>query len=249
MNIEQAIERLRNDEDYYGDFGKQFLSNSDISVLENEPHNFHKQIQKTPNLLVGGYFHTAILEPGKLHNFKIVKASNRNTNIYKDECATEGEIHLLESEADMVMKLKDRLLACEPARDLIMGSHGDSKIEYEVPNIIKLGNNYWKGKADIINHDERLVIDLKTTSDLDRFKFSASKYNYDSQAFIYSQMFGYDFLFIVIDKKTMKIKFAECSPEFYQRGAYKVEKANELYDLFIKDENFNMDNFFITETL
>ena len=247
MDLNKAIERLRNDEDYYGDFGKQFLSNSNIQTLLSNPANLHAPSPRTSAFLVGGYFHTAVLEPGKLDNFKIIKASNRNTKAYKE--ASQGELCLLESEADMVMKLKERLLACDAVRSLVVGDHKDAKIEYEVPNIVKLGTNYWKGKADIINHDEKLIIDLKTTNDVDGFKWSAKKYNYDSQAFIYSQMFGYEFLFIAIDKNTMKIKFADCSPEFYERGAYKVEQANEIYDLHYKDENFEPNNFFITETL
>jgi hypothetical protein len=247
MDLNKAIERLRNDEDYYGDFGKQFLSNSNIQTLLSNPANLHAPSPRTSAFLVGGYFHTAVLEPGKLDNFKIIKASNRNTKAYKE--ASQGELCLLESEADMVMKLKERLLACDAVRSLVVGDHKDAKIEYEVPNIIKIGTNYWKGKADIVNHDEKLIIDLKTTNDVDGFKWSAKKYNYDSQAFIYSQMFGYEFLFIAIDKNTMKIKFADCSPEFYERGAYKVEQANEIYDLHYKDENFEPNNFFITETL
>lgn len=247
MDLNKAIERLRNDEDYYGDFGKQFLSNSNIQTLLSNPANLHAPSPRTSAFLVGGYFHTAILEPGKLDNFKIIKASNRNTKAYKE--ASQGELCLLESEADMVMKLKERLLACDAVRSLVVGDHKDAKIEYEVPNIVKLGTNYWKGKADIINHDEKLIIDLKTTNDVDGFKWSAKKYNYDSQAFIYSQMFGYEFLFIAIDKNTMKIKFADCSPEFYELGSYKVEQANEIYDLHYKDENFEPNNFFITETL
>ena len=49
--------------------------------------------------------------------------------------------------------------------------------------------NKWKGKADIINHEEKLIIDLKTTADIEKFRWSASKYNYDSQAYIYSKLF------------------------------------------------------------
>ena len=37
MDKKQILKKLRNDEDYYGDFGKQFLSNSDISVLLKNP--------------------------------------------------------------------------------------------------------------------------------------------------------------------------------------------------------------------
>ena len=32
-------------------------------------------------------------------------------------------------------------------------------VEYEVPGIIEIENNMWKGKADIINHDEKLIIE------------------------------------------------------------------------------------------
>ena len=38
----------------------------------------------------------------------------------------------------------------------------------------------WKGKADIINHDDKLVVDIKTTADINKFKSSAYRYNYDS---------------------------------------------------------------------
>ena len=33
MKKEDVIKKLRNDEDYYGNFGKKYLSNSDISAL------------------------------------------------------------------------------------------------------------------------------------------------------------------------------------------------------------------------
>ena len=37
MNKEDVIEKLRNDEDYYGAFGKKYLSNSDIGTLLTNP--------------------------------------------------------------------------------------------------------------------------------------------------------------------------------------------------------------------
>ena len=43
-----------------------------------------------------------------------------------------------------------------------------------MPGIGELENELWKGKADILNHDERLIIDLKTTADLNKFRWSAS---------------------------------------------------------------------------
>ncbi len=60
---------------------------------------------------------------------------------------------------------------------------------YEEPCRTNFVGNTWKGKADIINHYEKLVIDLKTTGDIDKFKWSAQKFNYDSQAYIYRTFF------------------------------------------------------------
>jgi hypothetical protein len=66
------IEQLKNDADYYGDLGKQFLSNSDIGDLLNNPKNFKKNTETTKAMIEGSYFHTAVLEPEKLGNFNIV---------------------------------------------------------------------------------------------------------------------------------------------------------------------------------
>ena len=71
----QILQKLKEDEHYYGTFGKQYLSNSDISTLLNNPLQLSAPSKPNPNFLVGGYFHTAILEPEKLASFKIVEVS------------------------------------------------------------------------------------------------------------------------------------------------------------------------------
>ena len=236
--------KLKNDKHYYGEYGQQFLSNSDISTLLKNPLALHEPKPSSPAFLVGGYFHTAILEPQKLKSFKIVEASNRNTKAYKE--ISGGEMCLLQSEKDQVEKLVEVILDNDVCRGLIQGIN----VEYEEPGVTTLFDNKWKGKADIINHDEKLIIDLKTTGDIERFRWSASKYNYDSQAYIYSKLFhGYEFLFMVIDKQTQQVGLYDCSPQFYERGEKKVEAASEQYDLFYKNENFDPKQFLKTETL
>ena len=37
MNKKQVVEKLRDDNLYYGDYGKKFLSNSDIATLFSNP--------------------------------------------------------------------------------------------------------------------------------------------------------------------------------------------------------------------
>ena len=246
MDKKQILKRLCNDEDYYGDFGNQFLSNSHIGKLLKDPLNVFKPSKRTPAFAVGGYFHTCILEPDKLESFKVVKSKTRNTKEYKE--LSGGEICLLEHEIDDILLMRDKVMDNDICADLIMGTDGKLN-DFEVPNITELYGNTWKGKADIVNHNEKLVIDLKTTGDIDRFKWSASKFIYDSQAYIYSKMFGYEMLFIVIDKTTHQLGMFDCSPQFYERGEEKVSKASEAYDLFYKTKDFDPKQYFISKTL
>ena len=243
MNKEKILQRLCNDEDYYGEFGNQFLSNSHVGKLLKDPLRAFEPSKPSPAFLVGGYFHTCILEPDKLEKFKVVKSTTRNTKAYKDVAG--GELCLLQHEVDAIELMREKVMANDICKDLII----NSQTEYEKPGIINMFNNNWKGKADIVNHEEKLVIDLKTTADIDKFQWSASKFNYDSQAYIYSKLFGYEFLFIVIDKNTHQIGMFDCSPQFYERGEEKVRKASEAYDLFYKTKDFDPKQYFISKTL
>ena len=243
--MKEILEKLRDDEHYYGKFGQQFLSNSDISTLLKNPKDLHKPKPSSPAFLVGGYFHTAILEPDKLKSFKIVEASTRNTKAYKE--ISDGELCLLKHEVDQIELMTQAVMDNDVCRDLIKPLLG--QVEYEEPRVGKIHDQMWKGKADIINHEDKLVIDLKTTSDIDKFQWSASKYNYDSQAYIYSTLFGYEMLFMVIDKNTHQISLFDCSPDFYKRGEDKVRKACDAYELFYNTENFDHKQHLLTKTL
>ena len=243
MNKQEVLKALQDDTNYYGDFGKKYLSNSDIGTLLTNPLALGQKMANRPAFLVGGYFHTAILEPEKLKNFRIVEATTRNTKAYKE--ISDGEMCLLKHEVDQIDLMTEKMLSNEVCRDLIRLG----EVEYEQPGITELEGHMWKGKADIVNHDEKLIIDLKTTADITKFKYSASKYNYDSQAYIYSKLFGYEMLFIVIDKNTHQIGIFDCSPEFYARGKDKVERAVQAYELFYKSEDFDPKQYFLTKTL
>jgi len=243
MTKEEIIEKLRDDEHYYGDFGKQYRSNSDISTLLNNPLALGEQSKPSPAFLVGGYFHTAILEPNKLKKYKVIKSTTRNTKAYKE--LSGGELCLLQHEVDKIEIMTEKIMENDICRGLIRGID----VEYEKPGITELEGLLWKGKADIVNHDEKLIIDLKTTKDINSFKRSAYRWNYDSQAYIYSKLFGYEFVFIAMDKTTHQIAVMDCSPEFYESGKDKVKRAVEAYDLFYKTDGFDPSQYFINLTL
>ena len=243
MDKKNILKKLQDDKHYYGDYGKKFLSNSDIGTLLSNPLALGKEVKSSPAILIGSYFHTALLEPDKLKDFKVIAAATRNTKVYKDE--SEGELCLLQSEVDMVKSMTSKILDTQMCKDLI----NKKNCEYEVPMITELCGIKWKGKADVVNNEEEFVIDLKTTADINKFRTSAFRYNYDSQAYIYKELFGYDFIFIVIDKNTNQVGLFECSEEFLRSGERKVEKASEVYNLFFKDKDFDPSQYFINETL
>ena len=246
LTEDQILNKLKEDENYYGDFGQNFLSNSDVGKLIKNPNDFHKPGDKSVPLVVGGAFHTMMLEPEKIGNYQVVDASSRNTKIYKE--AADGEVLLLRSDWDHLETMCDKF----NNNDLITGVIRGENVEVEVPAIKEICGEWWKGKADVLNHDDRLIIDLKTTADITKFRASAQRYNYDSQAFIYRQLFGYDVVFVVIDKKTLQLGFYDCSEEFYLSGKEKVVEAVYAYRMYYKDqkeEEFDWSNYLLTETL
>ena len=242
-NKKEVLDKLVDDEQYYGAFGRQFRSNSDIMTLLTNPLALGTPQKPNINFLVGGYFHTAILEPNKLKKYKIVESSTRNTKAYKE--ISGGEMCLLQHEVDNLEMLIDTMKANNVCKGLIEGIN----VEYEQPGIKEIEGLWWKGKADIVNHDERLIVDLKTTGDITKFRSSAFRYNYDSQAYIYRKLFGYDLVFIAIDKKTRQLGIFDCSESFYESGKEKVQQAVEQWKLFYDNPDFDPKNYFINQTL
>jgi len=168
MNTPEIIERLKDDNEYYNGFGRNYLSNSDIGILLRNPKMFKVPQEKTLAMLQGNYFHQAVLEPHKLKDFPLVDASTRTTNLYKDACKDRGlDFMLLTKEADEVDWMVKALRNNRELSKLVW----DNGCKYEAPMVGEIMNLPFKGKADIINGD--MIFDLKTTTSLDDFKYSA----------------------------------------------------------------------------
>ncbi len=240
-----AIEMLRDDANYYGDFGKQYLSNSDIGTLLKDPSQFGVSQPDNQNFAKGRYFHQLILEPSKAEDVKYVEASTRTTKVYKQYCQDNNVPYvLLESEVIDIQGLVKRMLSNYTFFEDIRNDGN----EYEVPAIGKICGHMWKGKADIVHPD--MLIDLKTTSNIDDFKWSARRYNYDSQAYIYQTLFGKPLVFYAIEKGTGRMGIYRPTTEFLERGEEKVEKAVEVYKKFFADNaKENINDYYIEEEL
>ena len=231
MDKAEILKHLEDDSKYYGEFGKQFLSNSDIGKLLKNPTQFRVNQEMTKPMLEGRYFHTKILEPQKIGDFIEVDVTSRNTVKYK-EAVNEGEMLLLTKEREHLDFLCTKMTSNMEMFDYIY----DDGNEFEIPEIQKIMSLDWKGKADIVNHNKGLLVDIKTSGDIDKFMYSAKTYNYDSQAYIYQRLFGKPLIFLVIDKRTARLGIFECSDSFLRGGQEKVEQAVEVYQKYFSNE-------------
>lgn len=245
--MEKDLQLLKEDLHYYGKFGKQFLSNSDIITLLNDPKSFGKEKPMTKAMLVGRYFHTAMLEPEKIDSVEYwtIDASSRNTKVYKEQLLHyKRSLMMLTKEKAEIDKAIETMKTNLEFHDAVY----DEDNEFEVPAIHELFGVKWKGKADIVGKE--FLIDLKTTSNIKDFKYSAKKYNYDSQAYLYQQFFDKPLIFYVVDKLTLELGVFHPSENFLINGKNKVENAVEIYNKFFsKDATNDIENYIIKEIL
>lgn len=237
-----VLTKLKDDVQYYGDFGKQYLSNSDIGTLLTNPKCFGLSRPDNANFAKGRLFHQLILEPEKAKDWKFVDIASRNSKAYKEHVLESNvEFALLQKEADEIQHLVKVMMSNMDFYDVIRNDDN----EYEVPSVGEIEGVIWKGKADIV-HPE-MIIDIKTTSKLDDFKWSARKYNYDSQCYIYQQLFGKPLVFYVIDKTTGMLGIFRPTEDFIRGGREKVRKAVDVYNKFFSKDATEDINFFYVE--
>jgi len=222
-----VLNKLKDDKEYYHGIGKEYVSNSDISTLLTNPKLFGISRPDNLNFAKGRLFHQMLLEPEKPFDTLIVDASSRNTKKYKEALSEEHPFAMLTKEVDEV---KAMVKAAEENFDFytnIMDS------EHEVPAVGELFGVPFKGKADMVGEFD--VFDLKTTRNIHEFKWSARRYNYDSQAYIYQELFGKPMVFLCVCKETLQTGLFTCTENFIDGGREKVERACEVYRKFFGD--------------
>ena len=127
--------------------------------------------------------------------------------------------------------------------------------ETEIPMLKEVLGLPIRAKADIFKKDS-YVADIKTTSDglgdvlidgvmTNNFKNTIEAYDYDLQAYLYTQMFNVpDFYWLVINKFTTDIGVFKASAETLQRGKDKLEAAVALYNAFFVDELIDLSQYY-----
>jgi hypothetical protein len=224
----EILDNMYSDDFYYGYLGKQALSSSTLKMVLKSPKTY-KYVTKygqseTQPLRDGKLFHTMILEPHKIDELVIVDVATKANKVYKEAKAEGKEVYTTKEIKD-AERLADAILKNDEA------VHYMSKAEFEVPEIAMINGLPFRAKADILK--DNMIVDLKTTTGLNEFRYSADKYSYDLQAYLYREMFNVDeFVFVCIDKGSLDIGIFECSDEFYQRGKEKLEQGISNYKYF-----------------
>jgi hypothetical protein len=239
------IERMYDDEFYYGYLGSNALSSSSAKKLLQSPKAYLKSLnvnQDAQPLRDGRLVHLSVLEPHKIKDLTIVEGS-KATKGFKEAVLNLGSANVYtRSEFNNANIIADAVLKCSEVTSLLQGA------EFEVPQAKMIDGLPFRGKADILK--DNVIIDLKTTSDITKFRWSAKHFSYDLQAALYLKMFEADeFIFVVVDKDSKDIMICDCSDEFINNGLVKLDRAIEQYKYFFQDEIPNLDNYVIHETL
>ena len=242
---DEILELMKDDEFYYGYLGKAALSSSSIKLLLDSPKKYKYVTeygsQESNALDAGWLFHTCILEPDVFEKQIFVDVQSKNTKAYKLAKEEHGKVYTIKQKND-AERLADAFLRNEHALQLI------TDCEFEVPAIGIIQGYPFRGKADVLGKG---LVDLKTTSDLKAFPYSARKYGYDVQVYLYTELFNkpyQEFKFAAIDKGSLDIGIYDISEDFYLQGKAKVTKAIETFETFFIN-GADIDSYCIKGTL
>ena len=242
----ELLKRMYDDAFYYGELNELALSSSSVKLLLSSPKTYKFNLQygssDSQALRDGWLFHTAILQPEVFSAQQFVEVQSKNTKKFREAKANNTRVFTAKERSDSE-RLVDAFYRNEYAKQLI------TKAEFEVPIIDNVLGYPFRGKADVLATDR--IVDLKTTTNIKDFSWSANKYGYDVQCYLYCNLFKReykDFHFLVLDKGSLDIGIFNCSEEFYYRGEEKVQKALDLYNKFFI-EGGDLDNYCLTGEL
>jgi len=244
----ELLEKMVDDEFYYGELNKLALSSSSLKLMLDSPKTYYYitkygQKSSSPALTAGHLFHLAILEPEKYDELRFVDVQSKNTKKFKEAKEEYGEVYTAKEQSDN-NRLIDAFYKNPQAVELL----NDRKTE--VCGIVDIYGKPFRAKADVLKNKGGIV-DLKTTVDVQNFNKSAFRYKYHLQVAIYCEAFNCnykDFTFLCIDKANLDIGIWNVSRDFYEYGCKDLKKGIDLYDTYIR-EDFDINDYTIQGTL
>lgn len=237
FKVKDILKKMDDDSFYYGYLSKHALSSSMCKSLLEGPEAYAKKLKEPPKAKEpqafrdGRLIHLLALEPHRIEELTIID-STKGSKLYKlaveekpaQTVYTTAELNRCKDIADAVLENKDFNNIVKDA-------------SFEVPSISNYNGLPFRGKADVLLAG--IVVDLKTTSDIDSFNQAALLYGYDLQAALYLELFeSFEFKYIVVDKKTKEVKTVQFSDDFIKSGYDKLDLATENYYKYLENKDF-----------
>lgn len=247
-NKQELLANMMDDEFYYQYLGSNALSSSSCSKLLESPKRYLDSLNErggeSQPLRDGWLFHCKILEPEKWKDIYFVDVASKASKVYKEALSTHDKVFTLKEKFN-AEDLSEIILSNSKCVDMLRGART------EVPAIGEIFGIPFRAKADVLGGD--YIVDLKTTSgDLQKFRWSADKWNYDMQMYIYCTLFDIsykNFTFVVVDKFSKALGVFECSKEFYESGKHKTQQAINIYKSFFIEKKKPVGEFYIYDVL
>ena len=253
-NKKELLDNMYSDTFYYKEMNlNKALSYSTLKWLLKSPKWFEymkRNPQKeTSALRDGKLVHTEILEPQKYQTFQFVDVSSKNTKKWK--------LAVEEFGSEYTYTLKEKYMNNRIATAFLQNDACVAYLKHaetEVPALELIDGLPVRAKADILGSD--FVADVKTTNDgvkdvntangqvINQFAYTVKKYDYDLQAYLYTQLYNKErFVWLVVDKTTTDIGIFEASPETLESGKLKLEACIQLYKAFFVDELIDLSQY------
>jgi len=228
--------RMYDDDFYYNFLGRNALSSSVCKNLLRGVKYYLKNLEfgKSSQALTDGkLIHLFALEPHRMEELKVVDATTKTTKAYKEAKAQFGEVYLRKD----IMKnqrITQNLFDNDEVASLI------EQAEKEIPYFGSYNDMPFRVKVDMEIGDR--IIDLKTSSDINSFKWDCKKYHYDLQAALYLEITGKTrFDFLVLDKFTGEMGLWETSESFIASGYDKLDRSIQVYKNYLEGEDPNQE--------
>jgi len=237
FKVKDILKKMDDDSFYYGYLSKHALSSSMCKSLLEGPEVYANKLKEPPKAKEpqpfrdGRLIHLLALEPHRIEELTIID-STKGSKLYK---------LAVEEKPAQTVYTRAELNRCKDIADAVLENDDFKNIvkdaSFEIPSISNYNGLPFRGKADVLLPG--VVVDLKTTSDIDNFNQAALLYGYDLQAALYLELFeSFEFKYIVVDKKTKEVKTVQFSDDFIQSGYDKLDLATENYYKYLENKDF-----------
>ena len=210
-------------------------SKSDLDMIHKSPALI-EWVKKAPRDEseageTGTALHSAVLEPEKFAIEYVKRPSfDRRTKdgkagaeAFDATMAGSGKIIMDAADYDQVTTMRDSIMAHPVAAHLLgMPGVSEASIFFEIDGL------RCKARPDRLITDEPIILDVKTTDDVEKFEASAEEYRYHVQAAWYRealrQLRGVEhrFIFVVVGKRKVfgqhPVRVFEMDPEWLAAG-------------------------------